>query len=256
MTAWTLDPDDFAALWYGDANDRFPNPLHYHSRFGLRDEFDAHRITVRERYPFDELEHIELAMHTLSTSTVRIEILGGTTKHKGNDGSVRIYRIVGATNVYHSVTLFQSASGGNDGAIRIEISSPEELAARLVRLIPECLPGAHPAATFHPEDLRFQTNSYFEDVARNTPRERYQRLLGRPADGGGSAGLLTGSVNSVSAPQNVLQWRDITDDGRYTEVTGAHITVSPTTPADLVNRFTAWIDEATQRMADDETFTW
>lgn len=51
MAEWTWEPDDFAALWFNPANDRFPNPLRFTSRFTYRDDFDIHRVTMRERYP-------------------------------------------------------------------------------------------------------------------------------------------------------------------------------------------------------------
>jgi hypothetical protein len=35
-----------------------------------------------ERYPHDELEEMKLALHTLTASTMHIEIFGGTTQHK------------------------------------------------------------------------------------------------------------------------------------------------------------------------------
>ncbi|MGO4648818.1 ESX secretion-associated protein EspG [Nocardia sp. 2YAB30] len=255
MDVWTLDPDDFAALWYGDANDRFPNPLHYRSRFTLRDEFAVHRSAVRAHYPADELERIQLALHTLTTSDIRIEILGGTTKHKGGDGSMRMYRVVGARNPYHAVTLFQSATADRDGAIRLHLCRPDNLPAHLVKSIPASPPGKQPPATFHSDDLRSR-GDYFEDIVRDTPREQYQRLVHRPADGGGSASLITGAINTLSRPWNVVQWHDITDDGRYTELRGRHISIHPTTPHDLVTRFTAWIDRALERLAEDRNDTW
>ncbi|MGQ4617301.1 ESX secretion-associated protein EspG [Nocardia sp. R7R-8] len=255
MAEWTFEPDDFAALWYSDANDRFPNPLHYCSRFQLRDEFAAHRTVVRARYPADELEQIQLALHTLTTSDLRIEILGGTTKHKAGDGSVRMYRIVGAANPYDAVTLFQAATGDQDGVIVVRLHRREDLPSFLVKSIPASAPGKQPPATFHPDDLR-RDGSYLEDVARNTPRERYQRLVQRPADGGGSASLITGAVNTLSRPWNVLQWYDIAGDGRYTELRGRHVSVYPTTPADLVTRFTAWIDAADRRLREDRDGGW
>jgi hypothetical protein len=57
MAEWTWEPDDFAALWFSPANDRFPNPLRFTSRFtssftssfAYRDDFESHRITMRER---------------------------------------------------------------------------------------------------------------------------------------------------------------------------------------------------------------
>jgi hypothetical protein len=68
------------------------NPLRFTSRFSYRDDFEAHRVTMCERYTHDELEEIKLALHTLTASTMRIEIYGGTTQHKSPNGGVRVYR--------------------------------------------------------------------------------------------------------------------------------------------------------------------
>ncbi|MEV4236834.1 hypothetical protein ACIBJI_18410 [Nocardia sp. NPDC050408] len=70
------------APWFSPANGRFPNPLRYTCRFAYRDDFDTHRVTMRERYSPDELEEIQLAVHTLTSSTIRAQIFGGTTQHK------------------------------------------------------------------------------------------------------------------------------------------------------------------------------
>jgi hypothetical protein len=99
-------------------------------------------------------------------------------------------------------------------------------------------------------------DGYLQDTARNTPREQYQRLVGRPVDGGGSAVLLVGPLHTLSKPANVLQWHDITDDGRYTEIRTQHITVRPTTPTDLATQFTTWIDRALKRLEEDRIDSW
>ncbi|MFG1792298.1 ESX secretion-associated protein EspG [Nocardia altamirensis] len=258
MAEWTWDTDDFAALWYSDAHDRFPSPLRYTSRFALRDEFAAHRRAVRERYSGDELEEIQLALHTLGTSDLRIEILGGTCKHKNSTGQddVREYRIIGARNTYRAVTLMQAGTDGEHGPIRVRMVGPDSLPMRIVQAIPACTPGSAAAATFHAEDLGPRRDGYFEDVARQTPREQYQRLLGRPADGGGSAVLLAAPLHTHAQPSNVLQWHDITDDGRYTEIRGPHVTVRPTTPADLATHFATWIERAMKRLEESRLDTW
>ncbi|WP_405161836.1 ESX secretion-associated protein EspG [Nocardia sp. NBC_01499] len=258
MTEWTWEPDDFAALWYSDAHDRFPGPLRYTSRFALRDEFAAHRRAVHDRYSADELEEIQLALHTLGTSDMRIEILGGTSKHKNSTGDddLREYRILGARNPYRAVTLMQGGTATDHGPIRVRMFRPESLPARIVQAIPSCTPGTAAPATFHPDDIAPRRNGYFEDVARQTPREQYQRLLGRPTDGGGSAVLVAAPLHTLAEPWNVLQWHDITNDGRYTEIRGPHITVRPTTPADLTTHFTTWLDRAQQRLADADPDPW
>ncbi|WP_454196143.1 ESX secretion-associated protein EspG [Nocardia sp. Marseille-Q1738] len=258
MAEWTWEPDDFAALWYGDAHDRFPSPLRYTSRFTFRDDFDAHRTAVRTRYSADELDEINAAMHTLSTSELRIEILGGTCKHKNSTGrdDLREYRILGARTNYHAVVLSQAGNQHEQSPIRVRMFPADQLPTRLVNAIPACKPGTERPATFHPDDLTPRRDTYLQDNARNTPREQYLRLLGRPADGGGIAVLLPAPLHTHAKPAKVLQWHDISNDGRYTEHRTHHITVRPTTPTDLTTHFTTWIDQALHHLESTRPETW
>ncbi|WP_227998850.1 ESX secretion-associated protein EspG [Nocardia australiensis] len=256
MAEWNWEPDDFAALWFSPANDRFPNPLRFTSRFAYRDDFELHRVTMRERYSHDELEEIQLALNTLSESTMRIEIFGGTTQHKNSNGGTRSYRIVGARTDYHAVSLAQATFADTNGPIRCRLFPVAHLPSELVNSLPRCKPGNQPSSTFHPEDVYGNRNGHMESVTHNSPRERYQRLLHRPADGGGSALLYTGGVNTLADPLTTVQWHDITNDGRYTELRGQHITVRPTAPTDLTTQFTTWIDRVTQRLREAEEDSW
>ncbi|MEV6259051.1 hypothetical protein AB0L97_38065, partial [Nocardia sp. NPDC051911] len=112
-------------------------------------------------------------------------------------------------------------------------------------------------STFDVRDLRRDNGSHLEDVSRASPRERYERLVHRPADGGGSAGLLTGPVNVVSQPLFVLQWHDLTDDGRYLERrSGDQVTVSPASVEGLSTQFMTWIERALQRLQEDARTRW
>lgn len=252
MAEWTWEPDDFAALWFSPANDRFPNPLRFTSRLAYRDDFEAHRGTMRERYSHDELEQIHLALHTLTASTMRIQIFGGTTQHKNPAGGVRVYRIVGARTDYHAMSLAQATFNDVPGPIRCRVFPADHLPAQLVSSLPPCNPGTQPSATFHPDDLSARSNGHLESVTRNSPRERYRRLLHRPADGGGSALLHVGPANKLTTPLTTVQWHDITGDGRYTELHRQHITVRPTTPSDLTSHFTSWIDQVTRHRREAE----
>ncbi|WP_228834188.1 ESX secretion-associated protein EspG [Nocardia abscessus] len=195
MAEWTWDPDDFAALWYGDAHDRIPGPLRYTSRFAFRDDFDSHRAAVWQRYSADELDEINAAFHTLGASDLRIEILGGTCKHKNSTGphDVREYRILGARDSYRAVLLSQAGNQHEHGPIRVRMFPAEQLPARLVNAIPPCAPGTERPAMFHPRDLSPSRETYFQDNARNTPpravptpprpprrRRRHRRPAHRP----------------------------------------------------------------------------
>ncbi|MEU0503278.1 ESX secretion-associated protein EspG [Nocardia sp. NPDC005998] len=227
MAEWTWEPDDFAALWLNPAHDRFPDPLRFTSRFAYRDDFDTHRVTVRERYSRNELAEIELALDTLTTSLVRIQIFGGTTRHKSPNGGVHIYRIVGAHADQRAMSLAQATFGDANGPIRCRMFPTDHLPAQLVGCLPPCTPGTQSQPARHPDS--------------DTPHERYQRLLRQPADGGGSALLYTGPAAKPSNPVATIQWHDITDDGRYTELHNQPHTIHPTTPTDLAAHFTTWI---------------
>lgn len=255
MPDWTWDTEDFAALWYSEAHDRFPRPLKYLSRFTTENDFDRHRAVVRARYSGDELEVIGLALHTLSISEARIEILGGIREHKTDD-LVCVYRIVGARNRHYAVTLRQLCRGNENGPIHVRLIRPEALPAALAHAIPPRAPGIRPAATFHPDDLEPAGMSLFEDNAHNSPREQYRRLLRRPADGGGSAGLRLGPLHTRPDAIRTIQWYDITDDGRYTETRGRHITVRPAGRADLTARFTTWLADADRQLRAPEPDVW
>ncbi|WP_280387959.1 ESX secretion-associated protein EspG [Nocardia wallacei] len=253
MPEWSWEPDDFAVLWYSDANDRFPHPLRYVSRLATVGEVDAHRASVRARYSADELEEINLALHTLTTSELRIEI-GGESTVLGN-GTPREYRVLGARTPYHAVMLTQTAAGGVDGPIRCRLFRTEQLPGRLAAIVPKAPPGNQPPDTFHIDELRSRADGYAS--TRNSPRERFDRLTGRPSDGSGVAGLHTGYLHSRPSPLFAVGWFDITGDGRYLQQqTREHITVRPTTTQDLTACFESWIDRAVNRLREDQFDRW
>ncbi|WP_235747983.1 ESX secretion-associated protein EspG [Nocardia coffeae] len=251
MTQWAWEPDDFAALWFSDANDRIPGLLRFTSRFAYNDEFELHRPAVRGRYDADELEQIDLALHTVTTSDMRIEILGSTTKYPGSTGAARTYRIIGARNLHHATVLYQITEGEVDGRIRAHSCRPEQLGARLVATIPAREPGRAQPITVHPRDIRDNHQS----ATGSTPAERYRRLLARPVDGNGTAALLLGPIHAYPDPVQEIMWCDF-DDGRYLQVRGEHISIRPAVAKDLSARFGAWIENAVQRQREEQYERW
>ncbi|MEU1983627.1 ESX secretion-associated protein EspG [Nocardia sp. NPDC019395] len=247
MPEWTWDTEDFAALWYSEAHDRFPRPLKYLSRFATENDFAAHRSAVRARCSGDELERIGLALHTLSTSEYRIEILGGRSDPATG---LAEYRIVGARNHRYALTLAQRCRGDDHGPVHCRLVRAESLPRALTSAIPAHPAGTRPTETFHPGDLEPAPGHHLQDNSHNSPRERYRRLLRRPSLGGGSAGLRIGPLYARPDATRTIQWYDIADDGRYTETRGRHITVRPAGPNDLTTRFTAWLDDADRRLQE------
>lgn len=247
MTEWSWEPDDFAAVWFSAANDRFPALLRYCSRFAYRDEFDTHHRKVRESYSRDEYEQIQLAVHTLTNCDMRLEILGGTARHRGRNGDQLAYRIIGAHTPTHAAVLLQQTQGERDGHIRVRLCRTENLPAAVFAAIPPRRPGKQQPVTVDSADL----NSSRESLTGKAPHERYRRMLAGPIDGGGTAALIQGPLNNDPRPWNQLQWYDL-PDGRYLELHSRHITLRPAIPQDFTTRFTTWIDQARQRLREDQ----
>lgn len=255
MTEWSWEPDDFAALWLGEARDRLPSPLSYTSRFPTQDEVRFHRQQVHGRYDTDERNLIELAFQTLTDAELRIEILGQSTTL--GRGKPKDYRIIGARTRFNAMMLTQTADPGVedsiDGAVRCRLFRTEQLAQRLATIVPSFPPGQEKPDTFHLADIRRPA----EGLNRNTPRDRYDRISQRPVDGGGGAALFTGSIFHTLDPWYATQWVDIARDGRYLQLrTREHLTVRPASPRELTTTFETWIERALQRLREDEPDTW
>ncbi|NKY53003.1 ESX secretion-associated protein EspG [Nocardia vermiculata] len=245
MAEWNWEPDDFAALWLGDARDRLPRPLSYTSRFAGANEARAHRIAVRARYQGEEAEQIRLAFHTLDTCRLRIQVLGESTT-LGN-GQPREYRVLSARNDDHAVMLTQTAADGIHGRIRCRLFRTEQMAPRLAHILPTCPPGTAPKETFHLDELRQQTQAGYGRSAR----ERYERRI-RGTRVGGVAGLLTGPLHTTTEPWFTAQWLDVAGDGRYLQqVTREHLSIRPADTGALTSLFNAWIDRAWKQLQDN-----
>ncbi|MQY19494.1 ESX secretion-associated protein EspG [Nocardia macrotermitis] len=254
MAEWSWEPEDFAALWLGDARDRLPSPLSYTSSLPTQDDVRRHRQQVHGRYDADERDLIEVAFRTLTDAELRIQI-HGQSRALGN-GKTRDYRILGARTRFNAMMLTQTADPGQDGVdgtVRCRLFRTEQLAPRLANIVPSFPPGKEKPDTFHFEDIRRPAQGF----SRNTPRDRYDRLSKRPVDGGGTAALFTGSVFHTLNPWYAVQWVDVGRDGRYLQQrTREHLTIRPASPQDLTTTFQTWIERALERLREDEPDTW
>ncbi|MFD4431527.1 ESX secretion-associated protein EspG [Nocardia sp. NPDC058497] len=255
MPSWTFDPETFAAHWYSDANDRFPRPLKYLSRYRTEDEFSQFRSRVRAEVQPSDREEIDLAMFTLATAPIRIEVLGCTVRHRASTDAddSKEYRIIGARDHHRAVLAFQGGRSDEYGDFRLRLFAPDGLPAQLDSAIPACGPGKQSPATFDPRDLEPRDDAYFDDAARDSPREKYQRMLGTRGDGYGIARLYVGIGQSPADHAGVLRWFDVTNDGRYTETRGQHVSVRAATRDDLTTRFAAWVDRADRQLNQQPT---
>ncbi|MGW5573248.1 ESX secretion-associated protein EspG [Nocardia thailandica] len=243
MTEWTLEPDEFAVHWYSDAVDRFPRPLHYLSLFQSEEEFANFRTATLLGCPGDDLTGIRRAIEVATSASWRIELSGSTCRTR--DQTMAEYRIHATMNEFGAVIFDQIIRDGRDGPVTVHLVRPESLAQRVIRLLPALQPGGRSSEVYSTTRHR---DSYLEDVAHNSDGDRYRRFIERPTTGGGSAALYLGTILDRPTPEMTTEWRDYTEDGRYTINRHPHETsVRPATPESQADEMSRWIDFATRR---------
>ncbi|MCM6775430.1 ESX secretion-associated protein EspG [Nocardia sp. CDC159] len=243
MATWSFDMEEFAALWYGPANDRMLYPLDYLSRFSHVNERDRHWAAVRREYSehgrlsWNEADLLRRAFTVLTAPEVWAEI------HGVSDESGPI-RVAAARHDRHAAQALQFT---RETRIELTITTAEQLPARLLALLPPVPPGTRPTQTFAAADLHPDNHPTLHYTGETTPLQRYRRLVRRPATGAGVITVFRGPRHlGNKRPRKVgtMRWYDIEDDGRYLETGTRTRTVRPAEPLALQAALTRLLDHA------------
>ncbi len=231
MATWSFEDEEFAALWFGPANDRMLYPLHYLSRFGHVNERDTYWEQVRHKYSeqgrltWNQADLLRRAFTVLTDPEVWAEI------HGVSDQAGPI-RVAAARHDRHAALAIQFTRRPR---IELSIVSSDRLSAVLAAVLPNCSPGRQPAQAFAAADLYPERQPVLNYSGESTPLQRYRRLVRRPASGAGVVTVFRGPRNrGGEQPRKVgaVRWYDIHDDGRYMETGSRTVTVQPAdTPA-------------------------
>ncbi|MEV0294902.1 ESX secretion-associated protein EspG [Nocardia sp. NPDC050710] len=242
MATWSLDPEEFAALWFGPANDRMLHPLTYLSRFthvNERDEYWTrvrHEWSDRGRLDWDESDLLTRTFAVLTEPEAWVEVHGSCE-------GVGPIRIAAARHDRHAAVAVQFTKRPR---IDVSIISAENLPTALAKLLPDRPPGQRGPETFHTDDLDPTKQPIVRYTNDSTPLERYRRLLDLPGSGAGLITVLRGPRYSTSAPPRrigTVRWFD-TRDGRYLETGSSNRTVRPATISTLRDALTRMLDHA------------
>lgn len=226
MTTWSFDEEEFAALWFGPANDRMLYPLTYLSRFAHVNERDRYWEHVRHEYSdhgrltWNQADLLRRAFRVLTEPEVWAEI------HGVSDQAGPI-RVTAARHDRHAALAIQFTRRPR---IEVSIISADRLSTQLGGLLPRVEPGSHPPQAFAVADLYPERQPELHYTGESTPLQRYRRLVRRPTGGAGVITVFRGPRNlGGKQPRKVgtVRWYDIHDDGRYLETGNRTITVQP-----------------------------
>jgi len=243
MTTWSLDDEEFAALWFGAANDRMLYPLDYLSRFSHVNERDEFWARVRDdwsehgRLKWDEVDLLTRAFAVLTDPQAWAEL------HGINDKTGPI-RVAAARHDQHAALAVQFITRPR---IEVSIISADRLPAALATLLPRCPAGTAAPETFDAADLRPDRQPIVRYTNESTPLDRYERLLHRPSTGAGLVTVFRGPRHTGPAPARkvgTVRWYDFESDGRYMETGARKLTVRPANTASLQAATARLLDHA------------
>jgi|GEM_PF-1921698 len=243
MATWSFDEEEFAALWFGPANDRMLYPLTYLSRFGHVNERDTYWEQVRHEYSeqgrltWDQADLLRRAFTVLTAPEVWAEI------HGVSDQAGPI-RVAAARHDQHAALAIQFTRRPR---VEVSIIAADRLSTQLGGLLPHCPPGSHAPQVFADADLYPERQPAVHFTGDSTPLQRYRRLVHRPSGGAGVITVFRGPRNhGGTQPRKVgtARWYDIHDDGRYLETGHRTITVQPADAAAVQSSIARLLDHA------------
>ncbi|WP_280336668.1 ESX secretion-associated protein EspG [Nocardia wallacei] len=249
MASWSFDEEEFAALWFGPANDRMLYPLDYLSRFGHVNERDRFWSRVRQEYSergrlsWNEADLLRRAFTVLTDPEVWAEI------HGVSDQAGPI-RVAAARHDRHAALAMQFTRRSR---IELSITAADRLPERLTMLLPEQPPGTRPAQAFVAADLYPERQPILRYTGESTPLQRYRELIRRPATGAGVVTVFRGPRRQgLRPPRKVgtVRWYDIEGDGRYMETGSRTITVRPADTPTIRGAVTRLLDHALLEFRD------
>ncbi|GAB2725689.1 ESX secretion-associated protein EspG [Nocardia thraciensis] len=223
---WTLTPDQFALAWERTDGDRIPYPLAV--RLSARDSAEraAQLPGLRDWCDRTLDPDLEAALRVLARPAIQVEVFG----EHGPGGKAQPVRVLGAAAGHVTVVAAQRAGAEPDrGAeVRLFVGTPKTLAARVVSVLPENVPGAGPRRTAPVDRVREDSRDLVTvPVAGPTESARMRRMLKQPRDGLGQMVVSARRADGAMRPLGVLCWIDLTGDGRYTVRTRGEVDIVP-----------------------------
>ena len=251
---WTLTPDQFALAWQRIDGDRIPYPLAV--RLSARDSVErAAQLPELAEWSGKCLDpDLEAALRILACPAVRIEVFGEQGAGAQGNGAARAVRVLGAASGHVAVVAAQRHGTASDrgGDVRLFVGNMKSMAARVISLLPENVPGSQPPRTAPLDRVREDSRDLVTvPVAGPSTTARMRRLLKQPRDGIGQIVVSARRVDDSMRPLGVLCWMDVVDDGRYVVRTRKEVDILGVTAETFAAQLFPIVTAAERLVADN-----
>lgn len=241
MGVWRLDSDQFAALWLGDANEFFPDPLVYTSRFRFLDEWGVFRARTRLEHSVAEFDGLHRALAMMTGAKVSVRVVGAAP------GRVVTVRMLGCRDDAAAVVVSQlPATGRASGDLVLRTGMADELAVMLARSMPPARPGHKPGGRFYRSDIEPGSQLMLTRVMGKSPGELYRDITDTPRTLSVSVEGRYGPGWAASEPVSSFDVLDVEADGRYASHGDDPIVIAPADAPELAKLFRTTIARAAE----------
>lgn len=229
---WGVTAVQFAALWRGTGQDRFPYPFQLVSEAETAAEHEAQQRNERDRFSGPEHDLLRAAILILAEPDLRIEIAGGQGPQRNP------IRIIGAIQRGYGIAAVQHPDqDGRCGDIVIRGCEPYDIPRQLIAQLPDVDSGRARPVSIQRRSARQQSQI---DTRETLARKDFETVLNRPESGQGVVLVHQGS-RLESRRIGGVAWRDIIGDGRYLVFGDAAVTVQPGNSWDLLEAITSLV---------------
>lgn len=193
------------------------------SRIPLERDYQRARHDIRERLRTTVSAELEQALDVAARPDIRIIIRGVDATNPDNPhGSIRMLAVRRGANGY-LLTQLPGETIQHSAGFTITECDSLRLADAVVTALPAAVAGAHDTIALPTPD---ETSDYDQHFAsprisaawHDTDESAAQRILRRPATRVGTIEIVQGTSRFGPRGRLIrqLQWRDLSDDGRYT----------------------------------------
>ncbi|WP_069161927.1 ESX secretion-associated protein EspG [Nocardia altamirensis] len=220
MTTWSFTDLEFAVLWERHSEYPFPVPFTYTSRTPLHDDYVAEKRQTWERMRGEVTAEVVGAMETVCSPDVFVSVRGWCDQDM-DDPEKRIRIFAARTGVRaYVVTQSPGETVWYSSGYTVSECHPRGLAADLVGRLPDVEAGKRKNTVVVPEVKNLNDAAWGVAVADDgqaTLAVRSKKFFAIEATTTGEIVIRQGrsKYGPRGIRQQVLQWRDLPDDGRY-----------------------------------------
>lgn len=216
--SWTLGGLEFRMLMEHSGRDRLPFPIQYQPAADSAADYHRQRHEAGEALARKMDDDLRIAMRTIITPTVRVEVVGHRWASPIATEKIRGHAAI-AGDVAVVATQQPADTDRSGGPVTLTLLEAFRAVTSVLKVLPPADGGRAARMDVAYADASTPTvrSPLVRRAGRRTDEERYEELFGRAPTCAGEILVCTGSATDNRLEENTtgVNWVDFSGDGRY-----------------------------------------